>query len=118
MAKVRETIYDGRDNVVSLVITEDGVPVSDLSGLTRVVLTVGGVAVDSDDAGSDVIWWTDSAVYDGQTVDVLKLRLGHQNIPLGTYTNGCLILFDAVATSGIIYADDMKLTVVEGCSGG
>lgn len=118
MAKVRETIYDGRDNVISLVILEDAAPVADLSGLTRVVLTVGGVTVDSDVAGDTVLWWTDSAVYDGQTVDVLKMRLGHQDIPLGTYTDGCLILFDAVATSGIIYADDMRITVAEGCSGG
>lgn len=118
MARVRETIYDGRDNVISLVILEDGAPVADLSGLTRVVFTVGGVTVDSDDVGTDVIWWTDTDTYETQTVDVLKLRLGHQAIPVGSYSDGCLVLFDSVSTNGIIYANDMKIAVEEGCSGG
>lgn len=118
MTQIRETVYNGRDNVISLVILENDEPVADLSGLNRVVVTVAGSAIDSDDVGSGVIWWTDSEDYEGTTVDVLRLRLGGQGIPEGIYTDVCLILFEPATPNGVLYANNIRLTVVAGCSVG
>jgi len=117
VTRVVETVYDGRDNINQLVIFEGDELVSDLSHVTRIVFTVGGVTVDSDVVDSDTIWWDDQDTYNGTTTDVVKLRLGHQSIPLGTYTDGCLVLFDVVNDDGLVFIDNMKVKVKAGCSG-
>lgn len=116
MSRVTETVYLDRDNIISLVILEDGEPVADLSGITRVVLTVAGAVLDSDVVGATVIWWTDQVTYEEQTVDALSLRLGHEDLTPGTYEDGCLVLFNVYNPAGVVYAKNLRFKIVEGCS--
>ena len=113
--RLSEIIYNGKDNVIARVILEDDGAVADLSIITRVKFSVGGVTVDSDTAPAGTIWWTDQGTYEGATVDFLKMRLGHSNIPVGNYANGCLTLFDLVNDDGAVYVDNMKVKVKATC---
>jgi len=106
-------VYIGRDNIIQLVLFRDGAVLDDLSGVTRVTVDLDGgtTVIDSDIAGGSVIWWTGTAQYHAQTVDVLSLQLGDQSIPAGTYTDVKLVLYDAVYTNGLQLENTIKLTV-------
>lgn len=105
-------VYNGRDNTISLVLLADGVVLADLSAVTRVTVAIGGVDIDSAIAGSGVIWWTDQAEYDGQMVDVLRLKLGQQGIPEGVYNDTDIVVYDAVYVNGLNVQTPVEITVI------
>ena len=106
-------IYIGHDNAIERVLTEDGAPVQ-LDSITRVVLTINGVDYDSDELGSDVMWWTDTkeSDYFEETVDVLKIKLGGQaGLVAGVYSGCRLVIYDADNTAGVVWENDIVATV-------
>jgi hypothetical protein len=125
------TVYPGTDNVEEIVIVEEGAVIDDLSGVTSVQVVVNGEVVDSDTAPANTIWWTDTKVitaamaadddsgvladYVGDTVDVLKLRLGNSDtvnaLSAGTYKNCCILLFDVTNTDGVVWDSTVKIKI-------
>lgn len=96
-ASVAAVIYNGTDNTISLVLIADGAVLADLSAVTRAVVDIDGTTIiDSDVVGSTVIWWTDSQLYRGQSVNVLRLRLGGQGIAAGAYPDVKITIYDGV----------------------
>ena len=121
-ADVEEEVWLGRDNVISWVVLRDDAPVSDLSDTTRAVVCFGDVTVDSDQWGSDVLWWTDSVT--GQTLadgtevsgDVVKARLGTvTGLVSGEYEDVRLILFDPANPNGVVVSDNIYLRIHDEC---
>lgn len=51
-----ETIYIGRDNTIDLILKADGEAV-DLSSVTQIDVSVGGVVIESSNADTDAIRW-------------------------------------------------------------
>ena len=63
---IAEAVYNGRDNIITLVLSNNGVVLTDLSGLTRATVKIDATTtIDSAVAGSGVIWWTDTVTYRG-----------------------------------------------------
>lgn len=119
----KETVWLERGNIVEWVVTADGVPVTDLSGLTRAIVCINGIEADSDIEGSDVIWWTDSVtdktLCDGTTYtgDVLRAKLGLvSTFSAGEYSDCRLIIYDSTYTNGLVVSDDLFITVLAACS--
>jgi len=109
--RISETIYLGHDNTIGLLLLNDDVALVDLSAITRVVLTINDTDYDSDSLASSIIWWTDSVSYRGETVNVIKFKLGGQSIVAGVYTGCKLVTFDPDNSNGVVWADDIKVTV-------
>jgi len=106
-------IYSGRDNVLNLVLSADGVVLADLSGVTRAVVDLDGgtTVIDSDIAGGGVIWWTDTVSHRGATVDVLSLQLGDQGITAGTYSDVTVVIYDSTYPNGLQVENPITLTM-------
>lgn len=106
-------VYDSSANSFALAVDgDDGQLLTSLASVTRVVLTVGAVVIDSDVAGSDVIWWTDQASYRGQTVDVIKFRLGGQSIAAGEYADCPLEIHALGLTDPLRVETPLKIEVM------
>lgn len=102
-------IYIGRDNTVTLQLTDDGVA-QDLSSATKFEVTINGVSVNSVDtpAAFDL-----SDAVNGN----ITLAFGGQALTEGTY-NIRVVVFDATNTDGIVWVheDDpttLSLKVIE-----
>ena len=106
-------VYSGRDNVITLVLEADGARLADLSAVTRVTVDLDGgtTVIDSDVVGGSVIWWTDQITYRGAATDVLRLQLGDQSLPAGTYGDVGITLFDATYVLGLRVENTVRLTV-------
>lgn len=107
-----EQIFLGRDNAIAYVLREDKVAIEDLSPVTRIVVTVGEVVIDSTVVGSDVIWWTDQVEYKGVLVDYLQMVLGHQGLAVGTYTMD-VVAYDPGNQSGVVWGSGIPVSVVD-----
>ena len=118
----KEEVWLGRDNTIEWVVYEGDDPVTDLSEVSQAVVCFGTVAVDSDQWGSDVLWWTDAVT--GQTLadgtsfsgDVVKARLGNvTGLSSGEYEDVRLILFDAANPNGTVVSDNIYVQVHAEC---
>lgn len=111
---IAEAVYNGRDNVIALVLSNEGSVLTDLSGLTRVTVKVdASTTIDSAVVGSTVIWWTDTVTHRGVTTDVLKLKLGGQSLTAGEYAGCEVVIYDASLTNGAQIESPLKLTVYD-----
>lgn len=112
---ISETVYNGKDNVLTLVLDADGAVLVDLSGLTRATVDIDGgtTVIDSDLVASSVIWWTDTVQHLGVTTDVLRLKLGGQSITAGTYTGVDITVYDTTYPNGLQVENNVTLTVVD-----
>lgn len=107
-----ETVYLTHDNGSDLLLVADGVPLDDLSSITRVVIDMGHDQIDSDDLQGAEIWWNETTTYRGATVPVLRWKLGNRTgLSAGDYYGCKLITYDASNTNGIVWADDLTLVV-------
>lgn len=111
--QIAAPVYLGRDNTLSFVLTADGTVLADLSAVTRATVDLDGgtTVIDSDVAGSSVIWWTDYESYRGATVDVLRMALGSQAITAGTYDDVEIVIYDVTYPDGLRVENDIRLTV-------
>ena len=88
---VEADIWNGHDNIVSVLIREDGVA-KDLSGVTRMVLTVGSTVVDTATAPLAITWDANGKV---------NLKLGSQGLAVGTHA--CeLVAYDPAGVNGVV----------------
>jgi len=109
-------IYRGLDNTEHLLVTDGNGDAVSLAGVTKVQLEVGGEVFDSSVLGSGAIWWTDTETYRGETVDVVKLKLGNAaplaNLTESDYANGELRLFDGANPNGYQALTELRVLIV------
>lgn len=98
---ITETIYKNRDNVNSLELRENGSAV-DISGTTRMILTVGDTKIDSQYDSGVFDWATNGA--SGQLDLTLGLLQKIINLKESTYL-ASLVLYDANYTNGLEWAE-------------
>ena len=111
---IAEAVYNGRDNNITLVLSNNGAVITDLTGLTRATVKLDdSTTIDSDIAGSSVIWWSDSVTYRGVSTNVLRLALGGQSLTAGEYSNCEVVVYDSVLTNGAQLQSPLKLTVYD-----
>lgn len=122
-------VWLDKGNVSEFVIYADDTAVTDLSGVTRGVVCLGGVEADSDDDAT-LVWWTDSVTAktlpDGTsyTGDVLRARLGQTTgLSAGVYSDGRISLYGTIegltydATTGpLVVSDSVEFTVIAVCA--
>jgi len=109
---ISETVYNGRDNTIDLVLINKGSILTDLSGVTRATIKVGSDTLDSAaTGGGSILWWSDSMTYRGTSTDVLKIKLGAQSLATGEYTGCDVVVYDATNTNGLQVENPFKLTV-------
>lgn len=111
-------IYIGKGNVMKYALKDGCVALNDLSAITRVVIDIGSVSVDSSVVGDTVIWWDDQIDdYQGSTedgtsvIDVVSARLGEQSIPEGIYYYGKITVYDPENPLGIVWDSNLKVEV-------
>lgn len=108
-------VYRGLDNVEALLVLDGDRNVVDLAGVTRAALNIGGESFDSETLTSSEIWWSETASYQGNDVNVVKLRLGRvaelDNLTDSKYTGGELLLYDGAHPNGHQAMTEIKLTI-------
>ena len=102
-------LYLNRDNVITLGLLKDKIPVN-ATTLTRVVLQfdpkAGGavISIDSDSVPA-LFDFTTSQQFSGEITGVLKLKLGAMaGVIVGKYKMA-VVVYDAVNTNGITWAE-------------
>lgn len=109
---IAAAVYSGRDNPITLVLSADGAVLTDLSAVTRVLVVLNDTtSVDSDTASPGAITWDDSLTYRGAATDVLRLVLGGEALPAGTYEAVELVIFDTRYPNGLRVENAIKLVV-------
>lgn len=103
----RERIDLGRSNTIDLLLKVDGVN-ADLSNVTRMVLQIGTVVMDSDLLSEGVGAHFDWTPGDG----IVKLRLGDQALIPGYYDDGSLIVYDSSNPLGVMWDRRIQFEVV------
>jgi len=94
-----EIVYLGADNVIDLVLLEDGAAVN-LGGVTKMSLDFEGTIISSDTSPDAFDWSTGEGK--------LSLALGAESIATALY-NAKLMVYDAENTNGIVWG---KLRIV------
>jgi len=126
-AKVEVWLSQG--NVSEFVVYADSTAITDLSGVTRAVICMGGVEADSDDDAT-LVWWTDTVTNkvlpNGETFtgDVLRARLGQTaNLVAGVYVDGRISLYGSIqgvtyntTTGPLVVSDSVEITVLAVCA--
>ena len=104
--QIEEVLYfidgagQGYDNRIKLVLTEDGAA-ADISAVTRVVVILGAVVIDSDVVGdADLIDWQTETDDDGNAIIVIDLE-GKITAPTVVFAQ--LITYDATNVDGLVW---------------
>lgn len=108
MSTLTETVYLGRDNAIELVLSADGA-VQDLTAVTQVDIVDSGCtwSVSSATSASAFDWSSNP------TGGVLKMSLGDETIPAGTYR--CkIVVYDPTNTDGVVWGE-IRLAVIAAC---
>ncbi len=79
-------------------LRESNIP-QDLSDVTQITATFRNVLMSSVDKAAGVITWDQSGYLTGE----IRLDLGAQSIPSGTYDDVYIVVYDAVNTTGIVW---------------
>lgn len=99
MATREELFYIGRDNTIDLLLMIDRVIQADLSNITRMILKLGAISIDSD-LIADALDWT--SAHDDVGNDKLVISLaGIVTTELEGFVT--LIVFDAANPNGIVW---------------
>jgi hypothetical protein len=100
--QIIEDVYNGRDNTIDLLLTEDGVSINHDS-ITRVQLKLNNTAdtvIDSE---------TSPGVFDWSQGKLI-ISLGNEGVPVGSY-NADLYIFDGTNTNGVKWKPKLGLRV-------
>lgn len=112
MGEVR-SIVNGTDNLVSIVLLADGVPLDMPSaGVTRVVIEVddgASTVIDSDLVAS--MQWATQVIKDGVSCYPITFIGDEANLPAGTYRDCLVRVYDNPNPDGIIWPELLTLVV-------
>lgn len=100
------------DNQSNFVLVRNREVMADISAITRVVITVGGVDYDSD-VVPQYFDWTGTITYQKRiTTEYIGIKLGLAGIPLGTYT-GCSMKVYFQLNPAPVWVFDSAVVIVE-----
>ena len=94
-----ETVFIGTDNVTKIRLFTNGLP-ADLSEVTRIVIVVGAITIDSDTDPASFDWVTPT-----ETGEVW-LKLGSHFSVAASATEARVTLYDPANLNGIRWEDD------------
>jgi len=122
-ADAEEEIWIGFGNEIEWVVFSDcDTPLEDLSSITRVVVKIGSLVVDSATNGVGLMTWdgfvTDKQLPDGSTFtgNVIRAKLGLvDGLVAGEFEDCCLITFDPSYPNGLVVSDDITFTIHSDC---
>lgn len=101
--ELNETVYVGHDNAIVLRLTEDGAP-ADLADVTRMMVDLGPVEVDSAVSPALVAWAGDTVT--------LKLGTAPALGGLGKSATARLIVYTPENPNGIVWIERIRLRIV------
>ena len=108
-----QNIVNGSDNIVSIILYADGVPVNMVSsGITRIIIEVddeAGTSLDSDVITS--MAWNAPVDVDGQTAYPITFPGDDAGLAAGVYRDCFVRVFDNLNTTGIIWPDPVSFVV-------
>lgn len=103
-----EQVYSGKDNVITLVLSEDGVPISNHTQFTRAVLTVGIPGIFHGNQIAVFDSQIDSSLFDLTNQTDMTISLGAAAVPTGRFL--CeLTVFTAQAPNGVVWEPKMEI---------
>ena len=110
---MKETIYLGRDNEMSIFLVDEGTPLDNLTGITKVLLIVDDVTIDSTGNGSGYITWNETEDWrPGDPKPVVKFKLGTSGLLTAGSYRGCrIITFDTSNPNGVEWTRDLVIEV-------
>ena len=109
---MKETVILNRDNDISIFLLEKGSPLASLVGITRVLLVVDDVTVDSDTHGAYVDWTGTEDWRPGDPQPVIKFTLGNAGLLTEGIYRGCrIITFDTSNPNGVEWTRDLVIEV-------
>lgn len=94
-----ETVFIGTDNVTKIRLFTNAVP-ADLSEVTRIVIVVGAITIDSDTSPGSFDWVTPT-----ETGEVW-LQLGSHFVSEASATEAKITVYDPANVNGIRWEDD------------
>lgn len=103
-------VYTGRDNDEDHVLLSNGA-VHDTTPITRWILTVGAVTLDTN-TSTDWITWPFNLTYQGAAVKGVRLKLGSKGLAAGAHADCRLVVYDAQHPLGIVWSDGLQVRVV------
>ncbi len=103
------TVYKNRDNTVDLEMRADG-QAQNITGTTRMVLTIGDTVIDSQLYAGSFDWNTNGA--NGQLSLTLGLLANLIKMRAATYLSS-LVFYDATYTSGLRWGNGFQTKIVE-----
>lgn len=89
-------VYNGHDNANKVLVDNAGVSENLTLNTLRITFTVDTVIVDSDQDAAAITWDVDGLV---------TMHLGNKSLVAGSYSNCRLVLYDAVNTNGVMWAE-------------
>ena len=93
-----EIVYISHNNINQLRLRASGVP-QDLSAATKITATFRNKLISSEDPAGGGITWNQSGYLTGE----IRLDLGAQSIPSGTYDDVYVVVYDGLNTDGIVW---------------
>ena len=108
MSQVIEQVYAGRDNTITLTLSEDGIPVADHTQFIRVVLKVGvqGLLTDNEIVTFDSN--SNPSYFDLTQSDSITIKLGQATLPKGRHWCD-LILYTGSSPNGVVWEPKMEI---------
>lgn len=97
-----EHVYSGHDNIIKLLLKEDGEAV-DLSSVTRITMSFGTTEIDTSDAGTTLTTDGTFDLSEGSS-GILSIRLGDQEIESGAYGSE-IVIYDATNDNGVVWGE-------------
>lgn len=103
-------VYQNRDNEEDIVLLAGGA-VYDSTPVTRWILTVGAVTLDTA-VSSDWISWPFDCSYQGAAVKGARLMLGSKGLAAGVHAGCRLVVYDGSGANGVVWSDGLQVRVV------
>jgi hypothetical protein len=91
-------VFLGHDNSIDLALTQ-GIAAQDLTAVTQMTITLGGVTITSDNGSADPIRWAKAGYGTGEA----RLFLGLESIPAGIYPACPLVVYSANNPEGVVW---------------
>lgn len=102
-------VYQGRDNTEELVLLADDAP-ADVTAITRIVLVIGAVTIDSQLVAGAITWPVVMA-YKGAPINGVKLALGAAGLAAGNHAECRLTVYDPLHPNGLVWTDGLSVRV-------
>ena len=113
IARTVTPIVSGSDNVVAIVLYEDGSP-KGMSAVTRVQIHVDdadSTVIDSGGSSPVTMDWTEAVTFNNETTYPIQFEGDDSGLAAGVYRDCRVRLFDGDNPEGVVWPDPLTLVV-------